>query len=209
MQKKKKTTTDNKESRKTEILISQQKKYTLIVYSFFYLHKKKNCRYYFKNILLKGEIFMGVALFYPLLIGLAIGIYGFIRPFRIKLYNKEKNVKRTYINTIALFIISAMLMKLFSLPDGRENVGIGVVWLFFTLPIIPYVFIYNFFLTIRYVVDTRTRNISYIPVLSFISVILSFYFNFPIILLIPVLIIFDYFTRKITDPKEQEEIQKP
>ena len=32
---------------------------------------------------------MGVALFYPLLIGLAIGIYGFIRPFRIKLYNKE------------------------------------------------------------------------------------------------------------------------
>ena len=70
---------------------------------------------------------MGVALFYPLLIGLAIGIYGFIRPFRIKLYNKEKNVKRAYINTIALFIISAMLMKLFSLPDGRENVGIGVV----------------------------------------------------------------------------------
>ena len=152
---------------------------------------------------------MGVALFYPLLIGLAIGIYGFIRPFRIKLYNKEKNVKRAYINTIALFIISAMLMKLFSLPDGRENVGIDVVWLFFTLPIIPYVFIYNFFLTIRYVVDSRTRNISYIPVLSFISVILSFYFNFPIILLIPVLIIFDYFTRKITDPKEQEEIQKP
>ena len=152
---------------------------------------------------------MGVALFYPLLIGLAIGIYGFIRPFRIKLYNKEKNVKRTYINTIALFIISAMLMKLFSLPDGRENVAIGVEWLFFTLSIIPYVFIYNFFLTIRYVVDTRTRNISYIPVLSFISVILSFYFNFPIILLIPVLIIFDYFTRKITDPKEQEEIQKP
>ena len=152
---------------------------------------------------------MGVALFYPLLIGLAIGIYGFIRPFRIKLYNKEKNVKRTYINTIALFIISAMLMKLFSLPDGRENVAIGVEWLFFTLPIIPYVFIYNFFLTIRYVVDTRTRNISYIPVLSFISVILSFYFNFPIILLIPVLIIFDYFTRKITEPKEQEEIQKP
>ena len=152
---------------------------------------------------------MGVALFYPLLIGLAIGIYGFIRPFRIKLYNKEKNVKRTYINTIALFIISAMLMKLFSLPDGRENVAIGVEWLFFILPIIPYVFIYNFFLTIRYVVDTRTRNISYIPVLSFISVILSFYFNFPIILLIPVLIIFDYFTRKITGPKEQEEIQKP
>lgn len=54
---------------------------------------------------------MGVALFYPLLIGLAIGIYGFIRPFRIKLYNKEKNVKRTYINTIALFIISAIYVN--------------------------------------------------------------------------------------------------
>lgn len=151
---------------------------------------------------------MGVALFYPLLIGLAIGIYGFIKPFRIKLYNKEKNVKRIYINTITLFLISFMLIKIHSLPEGRESVEISVEWLFFTLPVIPYVFIYNFFLTIRYIVDTRTRNISYIPVLSFISVILSFYFNLPIISLIPVLIIFDYFTRKITDPKEQEEIQK-
>lgn len=151
---------------------------------------------------------MGVALFYPLLIGLAIGIYGFIRPFRIKLYNKEKNVKRIYRTTIALFIVSAMLMKVFSLPDGRENVELGVSLLFFTLPIIPYVFIYNFFLTVRYVVDTRTRNISYIPVISFISVILSFYFNLPITLLIPILVIFDYFTRKTTNSKEQEEIQK-
>lgn len=151
---------------------------------------------------------MGVALFYPLLIGLAIGIYGFIKPFRIKLYNKEKNVKRIYRTTIALFIVSAMLMKVFSLPDGRENVELGVSLLFFTLPIIPYVFIYNFFLTVRYVVDTRTRNISYIPVISFISVILSFYFNLPITLLIPILVIFDYFTRKTTNSKEQEEIQK-
>lgn len=145
---------------------------------------------------------MGVALFYPLLIGLAIGIYGFIKPFRIKLYNKEKNVKRIYINTIVLFIVSAMLMKVFSLPDGRENVELGVSLLFFTLPIIPYVFIYNFFLAIRYVVDTRTQNISYVPVLSFISVILSFYFNLPVILLIPILVMFDYFTRKTTKSKE-------
>jgi len=151
---------------------------------------------------------MGVALFYPLLIGLAIGIYGFIKPFRIKLYNKEKNVKRIYINTITLFLISFMLIKIHSLPEGRESVGISVEWLFFTLPVIPYVFIYNFFLTIRYIVDTRTRNISYIPVLSFISVILSFYFNLPIISLISVLIIFDYFTRKTIDFNRQEEIQK-
>lgn len=152
---------------------------------------------------------MGVALFYPLLIGLAIGIYGFIKPFRIKLYNEEKNIKRIYTNTIALFIIAFMLIKIHSLPEGRESVGISVEWLFFTLPIIPYVFIYNFFLTIRYVVDTRTRKIAYIPVISFISVILSFYFKLYIILLIPILVIFDYITRKTTISKEQEEIQKP
>lgn len=136
-------------------------------------------------------------------LGIFIVVILIINPFKGKLDNEEENIKKTHKNAITIFILD-LCFYINYLIEG--NAEIQILFLLIIITVAIYVFIYAFLLTIRYLINKKTRKIAYISFCSILFTILSIIFSIPLFVLIPVLVAIN---KNKTDFKKQEEIQKP